>query len=135
MNKINKQQGPMQPLLSALVYFPDVFQRPRDRYLHALIRKVAEGDSFLKPEQINVYLGNIHVSPLARAWNTNTLGAEKLNPPGQPKKKSVLLKKRKKQTDGFIEFENIHFLKNDNLEESAESKIEKQALLEVICGT
>ena len=43
-----------------------------------MIRKIAEGDNELAPESINVYVGNVHLSPIARIWNTNTLGTEKL---------------------------------------------------------
>ena len=34
----------MQPGAAALVMFPEVFQKPRDEYLYALLRKLAEDE-------------------------------------------------------------------------------------------
>jgi hypothetical protein len=62
-----------------LVLFPEVFLRPRDEYLYAFLRKLAEEegknlsvgvDEQPQVETVDVYLGNIHVSPVSRLWNT-----------------------------------------------------------------
>jgi hypothetical protein len=53
--------------------------RPRDEYLYAFLRKLAEEegknlsvgvDEQPQVETVDVYLGNIHVSPVSRLWNT-----------------------------------------------------------------
>lgn len=59
--------------------YPEIFQAPRDEYLYAFLRKLAEdeGKNLSVPledqpaaEVIDVYLGNLHVSPVSRLWNT-----------------------------------------------------------------
>ena len=42
MNSIAKRSGPLQPGTAALVMYPEIFQEPRDEYLYALLRKIAE---------------------------------------------------------------------------------------------
>ena len=82
MNSIRKRQGPLQPGVAALVMYPEIFQQPRDDYLYAFIRKIAEdeGKNLSAPvdeqppaEVIDVYLGSVHVSPISRLWNTQSM--------------------------------------------------------------
>lgn len=60
-----------------MYHFPEIFQKPKDEYMHALIRSVIEDESNKSMEALNVYLPTLHVSPIARMWNTNTLGSSK----------------------------------------------------------
>jgi ABC-type dipeptide/oligopeptide/nickel transport system ATPase component len=60
-----------------MYHFPEVFQQPKDEYMHAIIRSIIEDDKNQKVKVLNVYLANLHVSPLARMWNTNSLGSSK----------------------------------------------------------
>jgi hypothetical protein len=62
--------------------YPEIFQQPRDDYLCAFIRKIAEdeGKNLSAPvdeqppaEVIDVYLGSVHVSPISRLWNTQSM--------------------------------------------------------------
>jgi hypothetical protein len=73
------------------------------------------------PKTINVYMGSMHVSPVSRLWKTNLTGIGGFDT-------------KKKEYEGFTDFENIHKM-NFNLEETAEEKIEKQALLEALFQT
>ena len=57
---------------AAMYYFPDVFCRPRDEYVAAMIKELAlftneEGQGL---SAISCYLGNIHVKPTLRLLNT-----------------------------------------------------------------
>ena len=152
----------MQPGAAALVMFPEVFQKPRDEYLYALLRKLAEdeGKDLSAPledqsaaQVIDVYLGNLHVSPISRLWNTQSMQSVTMT--DEPKQKrddededdgeqakgrgrKLALKnkqKAKKTLEGrVINFETIHQMKND-FSQLAEDKIEKQALMEVLFGT
>lgn len=101
-----------------------------------------------------MYLGNLHVSPLSRLWNTQSMQSYRLT--DEPMRKSqdsddedeqdeskgrgrkLALKnkqKTKKSLSGkTINFETIHQMKND-INELAEDKIEKQAMMEVLFGT
>lgn len=121
MNKIRKEQGPLDPGAAALFHFPEVFLKPKDEYLNAIIRNIADDDPRENPEAMSVYTGNVHVSPVARIWNTNTLGKPKQRP------------KDSKGTN-FTSFMDIHKMTYD-VEENAEVKIEKQALLEALFQT
>lgn len=71
MNKIKFQGGPKVPHAAALYYYPEIFQKYRDEYMEALIYNVATNAQDL-PETIDVYLGNIHISPMSRLWNTRS---------------------------------------------------------------
>jgi hypothetical protein len=74
MNKIKQDNGPTQPGAAALFHFPEVFLKFKDEYMQAMIRTVlVENESEEeKIGNIDVYLGNMHVSPLSRLWNTNS---------------------------------------------------------------
>lgn len=41
MINISKRRGPLQPGASALMHFPEVFQKPRVDYIYAMLRKIA----------------------------------------------------------------------------------------------
>ena len=45
MNKIEKRQGPIQPGAAALYHFPEVFQKLRDEYMHALLMKLVSDET------------------------------------------------------------------------------------------
>ena len=93
-----------------------MFQSLRDTYLHHLIRSIATEDR--KEETVksmDVYLGNVHVSPIARQWNTFEYSSEK---------------ELKKLGD----FGSVHKM-SKNYNELAEEKIEKQAMMEALFGT
>ena len=40
MNKISKGSGPAQPMAAALFYYSEVFQKPKDEYMMAFIKKI-----------------------------------------------------------------------------------------------
>ena len=73
MNKIATNQGPIYPPVAALFHFPEIFQQRKDQYLEAFIRSVFEDTETNSTEirQADAYIGNIHVSPVSRLWNTN----------------------------------------------------------------
>ena len=56
-------------------------------------------------------MGNIHVSPVSRLWNTNVTDKK-------------MYDSKTKKYKGFIEFEDIHKIAY-KIEEHAEDKIEK----------
>lgn len=78
MIKIDKRQGPLQPGAAALFHYPEIFQMLRDEYIYSIIQKIVneesvpgeDGEQPPELEMIDVYLGNIHVSPISRLWNT-----------------------------------------------------------------
>ena len=71
-DKIKNEEGPKSSAASALYHFPHVFSRPRDEYITALLHEVClqttpdEGGF----KNINAYLGNFHVDPITRIWQT-----------------------------------------------------------------
>ena len=78
MNKIYKKDGPLIPGAAALFHFPEIFQKPKDEYIASLLKKIVneqpevgkEGEIYPQMDTIDLYVGNIHVSPIARMWNT-----------------------------------------------------------------
>ena len=42
MGKLERRQGPLSAGTSALYHFPEVFQRRKDEYIYAMIRKIVE---------------------------------------------------------------------------------------------
>lgn len=40
LEKLQNKQGPAQPAAAAMYYFPDVFNKPRDQYIAALLHEV-----------------------------------------------------------------------------------------------
>ena len=78
MTKVKRCQGPLEPGSSAQYHFPQIFQKKKNEYMLAMIRRGIE-DTIQdeKPgkqlKSVDVYLGNLHVSPLCRLWNTTDL--------------------------------------------------------------
>ena len=76
LNKMARKECPcLTPGQAALYYFPEVFSRPRDEYVAAMLKEIAThmGDGQSSEEAITrvcCYLGNVHVQPIARLWNT-----------------------------------------------------------------
>ncbi len=133
MNRISKEQGPLEPGTAALYHFPEIFLKRKDDYIISLIRKIIEdSDSQNFPiKNIDVYLGNIHVSPISRLWNTSTM----LSVGGDDNTDTIKQEKSKKLSlDNFKDFKDFHKMKVD-FEELAEEKIEKQAMMEAIFNT
>jgi len=88
LNKVSRCKAndptPDVPELAALYHFPEVFQKPRDEYMTALLTEIAqsmrgkmEGDEERVTgfDRITCYMGNIHVSPVTRLWRTNKIGS------------------------------------------------------------
>ena len=72
LNKVAKNGS--SPGLAALYYFPEVFAKPRDEYVAAMLFEMAtdmQGDKGLN--KINAYLGNLQIKPVSRLWNTYKL--------------------------------------------------------------
>eukprot|EP00347_Sterkiella_histriomuscorum_P017372 403349636 len=170
MNKIKRGQGPIQPGAAALYHYPEIFQKRKDQYLDAMIRDVlVETDNLpneQRPSTIDVYCGNIHVSPLSRLWNTTDVikqeqvkvQRENQLEEEQPKSKLKLSNshqdedsedesltkkpryKNKKSVRPSIkdlrsqQLGDFHKMQQ-NHEELAEHKIEKQALMEALFQT
>ena len=59
------RSGPDLPDAAAFYHFPEVFQKPRDEYIAALLHTIAT-DSSENYESILCYLGNVHVKPVSR---------------------------------------------------------------------
>jgi hypothetical protein len=78
MSKLQTGRGPLNAGTCALYYFPEIFQKRRDEYIFAMLKKIAseesvpneQGETAPPIKTIDVYLGNMHVSPIARLWNT-----------------------------------------------------------------
>ena len=137
-----------------MFHFPEVFQKLRDEYIYAMIRKIAEedvvpdeeGESTPPINMIDVYLGNLHVSPVSRLWNTQPTqlpSKSDKETPSKPKAEedneegddeyakgkgrklaSNAKNEKKSLSNKFIDFDSIHSMKVDT-NELAEHKIEK----------
>lgn len=74
MNKLKRREGPCSTAgEAALYYFPEVFAKPRDEYVAAMIKEIAmhAGDHNEIPiNNINCYLGNVHSGPINRMLAT-----------------------------------------------------------------
>lgn len=137
MNKMASKQGPcISTAHAALYYFPEVFSKPRDEYVAAMIKELAmqsSDDDNVGHQAISCYLGNVHVQPTLRLLNTyNSDGVHStLEDVEQPIKHgrtgplSRLSKVLKPQKDKFsldyIKLSQMHY----NLDEKAETKIVK----------
>jgi hypothetical protein len=62
----------LHPGAAAYYYYPEVFQKFRDSYLESYMRKVVVENQPEHLKTVDVYMGNFHVSPVSRLWNTNT---------------------------------------------------------------
>lgn len=114
--------------------------------LKEIATHVGEGDEGENAmTQICCYLGNVHVQPIARLWNTyssdgvyssaEALGKEETTP-----RKSVLLSKQREQrrkgvkSDFVLDYVKLSQMRYDN-DTPAEEKIAKQALMEALFET
>ena len=61
---------PVNPAAAALYLYPEVFIKPRDLYITAMLHEIcSEAPAEIGGlERVNAYLGNLHVSPLTRLW-------------------------------------------------------------------
>ena len=166
MKTIDKKEGPIQPEACALFLYPEVFLKHRDEYMYSMIRKIADEGQIMAQspnntppiKTIDVYLGNFHVSPISRLWNTQTtiLGAKDIKQKERPqqqdddaeaqddgeeenrgrgRKLALKSKKEKKSLENqIIDFDMIHQI-DQKRNEMAEDKIEKQALMEALFGS
>jgi hypothetical protein len=149
MDKLQSGRGPLNAGTCALYYFPEIFQRRRDEYMFAMLKKIVseepvpndQGDTPPPIKTIDVYLGKMHVSPLTRLWNTQTTSLsleptriEEKEDEDSGRGRKVAKKSPVKKAQRSIEFETIHHVKTDYAE-AAEHKLEKQALLEALFGT
>lgn len=57
-----------------MFHFPEIFLKRKDEYLDAFLRDLIIDTDKLETDQrpsvIDVYCGNMQVSPLSRLWNT-----------------------------------------------------------------
>lgn len=74
MNKLRRKDNPcISAASAAMFYFPDVFARPRDEYVAAMIKEIAMHKSEQEDSGVfnmSCYLGNVHVSPVIRLLKT-----------------------------------------------------------------
>ena len=83
MNKLVRKEGPcISSATAAQYYFPDIFARPRDEYVAAMLKEIAmnskseisndpqNSDSLSGIQSMNCYLGNVHVPPITRMLKT-----------------------------------------------------------------
>ena len=82
LNKISRGSGPcLTPDAAALYYFPEVFAKPRDEYITAMLYEIAndtrnDGDGY---KNISAYVGNVQIKPISRLWNTYRLDRDHTN--------------------------------------------------------
>lgn len=73
-NKINQERTAPIPALAAQMLYPEIFVKPRDDYMNIMLKEILEGlqanPDEDQDENVVAYVGNIHVAPLARIWNT-----------------------------------------------------------------
>lgn len=104
MNKMKRRDGPcISAGQAATLYFPEVFARPRDEYVAAMIKEIAmhAGEHREEPiSAINCYLGNVHTGPIKRLLTTyNSDGNFASETAAAKRGKSVLLGKKKKRSN------------------------------------
>jgi hypothetical protein len=145
-DKIKNKEGPGTSAASALYYFPDVFSRPRDEYVTAFLHEVClqsnpEDGGF---QNVNAYLGNIHVDPITRIWQTaktkSAIIASEPEKETRGRNFSPVIKQRKRDSGkmslNYIEHCRLPHMYDINAQsEKAEVKISKHALLEALFGT
>lgn len=81
-NKINRGEVIPNPHVAAQMLFPEVFVKPREEYMHRMLRDIAASNSeelfknetsfsataTTRPPTILAYTGHIHVQPLVEMW-------------------------------------------------------------------
>lgn len=75
MNKLSKKQGPcIDSASAALYYFPEVFAKPRDEYVAAMLKEIAMDSQVVGGENgyssVSCYVGNVHTAPITRLLKT-----------------------------------------------------------------
>ena len=76
LNKVHREKKDLMTAdVAALHYFPEVFAKPRDEYITAILYDIANQ---LQEEEkgfssVTAYLGNLQIKPVSRLWNTYQL--------------------------------------------------------------
>ena len=79
LNKVHREKRDiMTSDVAALHYFPEVFAKPRDDYITAILHDIAndlqgQENGF---SSVTAYLGNLQIKPVSRLWNTYKLGRD-----------------------------------------------------------
>ncbi|CDW79079.1 UNKNOWN [Stylonychia lemnae] len=152
MNKIARKQGPLQSGAAAMYHFPEIFLKRKDQYLESFMRSVIEDDVLINQNirHVDAYIGNIHLSPVSRIWNTNKSrrqdkGQSNIDRSQEEDVEQTTggravkhqLKKSVKPNPLNLagqELRDFHYMRQ-NFDELAEEKIEKQALMEALFQT
>ncbi len=71
MKYVERRRGPSHPGANAVFHYPEMFLKFRDEYTESMIRKIVEENAQNSISAVDVYMGNWHVSPVSRLWNTN----------------------------------------------------------------
>lgn len=88
-NKINQDKVIQIPALAAQILYPEIFVKPRDNYMKILLQEILEdfksNEEYISTESnpyenVLAYMGNIHISPISRIWNTKDDENEKIKP-------------------------------------------------------
>ena len=92
-----------------------------------------DGNGF---SSITAYVGNVHVKPISRLWNTYRLDRDYSNlnresPRYKIKPQSVLKKDKKQERPFVLDYTKLSQMEY-NIEEPAEEKIAKHAILEAL---
>lgn len=142
-NQIKQKKVMANPALAAQQLFPEIFLKPKDDYIRKMLKIIAEDESdriyrqgedesSLQSRNILAYLGNMHVSPVSRAWETGTT----VTAPGQKQGRKVLkTRKGKAIDDDNLNFAKMMYVYREKNEESPDDQIVKQALLDALMGT
>ncbi len=97
-------------------------------FLHEICGEAKNGDGY---DQINAYVGNVHVKPITRLWQTG-----KANSSLSVSEPKVGAKKKSRISLNYIDHCKLpDIYSNDPSQEKAEVKISKHALLEVLFQT
>ena len=137
MNKLARQEGPCSSTdTAALYYFPEVFQKPRDEYVAAMIKEIAmhSGEQNEGMSAMSCYLGNVHVAPITRmlkTYNSDGIHSVDYEEKRGRKLKTKNASVKKEFIFDYIKISQMRY----NVSEPAEEKIAKQALLEALFGT
>ena len=124
LNRVARNEGPSQPAASALYHYPQFFNEPRDAYMASMLHEMCEDVSEDPPERVQAFVGNVHVSPIARLWQTGSSSAEVHKPKKlDGRKKAITL-----DYVAQCRLADIYSLSD----EKAEEKIAKHALLEAL---
>lgn len=130
--------------------YPEIFVKPKDDYMKVLMLEMLDNfgeaatqatqDEEDGPTEIVSYLGNIHISPLARSWNPRDEAQSRQEEPTEKQGGRRLARNRSPQSssgtpDHRREFAKMMYVYRKKNVESAEQQIQKQALLEALFQT